>query len=94
MGTPNQVVLAELGRFPLMVQWGKLTARFWSRLVGMEDSRLLKQAFTLSLQLANQVPESLPAAHHPWTAHATQLFGALGINVDVQAPAAIEAAQV
>lgn len=93
-GTPSQVVLAEVGRFPLMVQWGKLTARFWSRLVAMDESRMLKQAFNLSLQMASQIPQALPVAHRPWVAHAAELFGALGIAVDMQAPAAVEAAQV
>jgi hypothetical protein len=55
------VVLAELGRFPMLVQWAKLTARFWSRMVSMDDGRIVKQAFKLNLQLATQIPASWPA---------------------------------
>lgn len=93
-GTPSVVVLAELGRFPLTVFWGKLMARFWSRLACMEDSRLTKKAFHLSLQLAARVPASWPAAHRPWAAQAVQLLGALGLPVNLQAPSTIHDAQV
>ena len=88
-GTPNQVVLAELGRYALAVHWGKLTARFWSRLACMEDGRLAKQAFMLSLQLANRVPASMPAAYHPWAAQAANMLSMLGFTSDLNAPTLI-----
>ncbi len=93
-GTPNMVVLAEFGRFPLTVMWGKLVARFWSRLVCMDDARLMKKAFNVSLQLAARVRASYPAAHRPWASQAVQLFGALGIPMDLQAPSTVGDAHV
>ena len=92
--TPTQVVLAEFGRFPLVTFWAKLMARFWSRLARMDDGRLTKQAFMLSVQLAGCTNGSLPVAHRSWASHAAGLFEALGIPVDLQAPAPVGEAQV
>ena len=92
--TPSQVVWAEVGRYPLLGFWAKLVARFWSRLACMDDCRLTKQAFNLSMQLASQVSASLPAAHRPWAAQVTGLFQALNIPVDLQAPTPVGDAEV
>lgn len=92
--TPTQVVLAETGRFPLVTFWAKLVARFWSRLVRMDDSRLTKQAFILNVQLACRSTRPLPVTHHPWASHVVGLLTALDIPIDLQAPAPVSEAQV
>lgn len=94
LATPTEVIYAELGRFQLSVQWAKLTARFWTRLVRMDDSRLVKQAFTLSLELAGRTPASLPVAHRPWAAHVGSFCEGLGMGVDLSAPTEIAAAEI
>jgi Reverse transcriptase (RNA-dependent DNA polymerase)/Endonuclease/Exonuclease/phosphatase family len=48
---PNEVLLAELGRFPLGFEWQKLILRFFNRLVELPQDRLLKQAFLESVLL-------------------------------------------
>ena len=40
------------------------------------------------------MPASMPAAHRPWAAHAAELFGALGVGVDLHAPTEIDAAEI
>ena len=92
--TPNEVVLAEMGRFSLSVKWAKLTARFWTRLVGMDDDRLLKQAFLLSLDLAGRVQASLPAAHRPWAAQVVDLFQSLGMTINTELPPEVSDTEV
>ena len=92
--TPTQVLLAECGRFPLVTSWAKLVARFWSRLASMDDSRLTKQAFIVNAQLALCAKRSLPAAHRPWVSQTAGLFEALGVPVNLHAPAPVSEAQV
>ena len=41
-GTPNVAVLAEVGRYPMVVKAAKHLCNFWNRLVEMEDERLVK----------------------------------------------------
>jgi hypothetical protein len=51
---PNEVVMIELGRFPLKFQWFKLIIRYFNRLVKMGDEdRLVKLAFRADLELPN-----------------------------------------
>ena len=38
-GTLNMAVLAEVGRYPLVVNAAKLLCKFWIRLVEMDDGR-------------------------------------------------------
>ena len=67
--TPNLLLLAEAGRFPLSMFWATLTARYWSRLADMAPGRLVRQAFEASLSLAQQpLPPSLGHAYRPWAA--------------------------
>ena len=50
----SAVVLAELGRWPLHVQWAQQTCRFWNRLLGMGEEgqqRLVYWAFQDNLAL-------------------------------------------
>ena len=44
-GTPNMALLAEVGRYPQVVNAAKLLCKFWNRLVGMDYGRLVMQAF-------------------------------------------------
>lgn len=44
--------------------------------------------------MADQLPQSLPKAYHPWAAHAIELFRALGMTIDVQDPPQTDAAQI
>ncbi len=53
-GTTSMAVLAELGRYPLYLSVARQLCRYWNRLVGMDDSRLVKQAFLESLALARR----------------------------------------
>ena len=92
--TPTEVVYAELGRFQLSVDWAKLIVRFWTRLVHMEESRLVKQAFILSLELAGRARANLPAAHRPWAAQVKSLFETLGLAVNLSASTEVNAADV
>ena len=47
-GTLNMVVLAEVGRYPMVVKAAKQLCTFWNRLVEMDDERLVKEAFLQS----------------------------------------------
>ena len=44
-------VLAEVGRYPLVVYAAKLLCKFWNRLLEMDDGCLVKQAFLHSAAL-------------------------------------------
>ena len=88
--TPNLLLLAETGRFPLSVFWATLTARYWSRLVDMAPGRLVRQAFEASLGLAQQpLPPSLGHAYRPWAAQVADVFESLGVAVCLQSPAGV-----
>ena len=88
--TPNLLLLAETGRFPLSVFWATLTARYWSRLVDMAPGRLARQAFEVSLGLAQQpLPPSLDHAYRPWAAQVADVFESLGVAVCLQTPAGV-----
>lgn len=72
----TDVVMAELGRFPLAVDAKLQLARFWNRLDALPGDRLVKCAFQESLRLS-----TLPAARGrlPWAA---EMAAALGIRID------------
>ena len=59
---PTNVLLAELGRFPLCFEWQKLILRFFNRLVELPQDRLLKHAFMESILLKLPWTESV----HSW----------------------------
>ena len=44
-------VLAEYGRRPLLVRWLQLSARFWGRVRGMDEGRLVREAMTANIEL-------------------------------------------
>jgi hypothetical protein len=53
--TPNFLVLAEFGRFPLACYWARLVFAFWRRVEFMGDERpLLRAAVRDSMQLAEE----------------------------------------
>ena len=87
--TPSLVVLAELGRFPLWVEWAQATARFWSRVACVDEGRLLKRAFTLSCQLASRGGDTQPPAFRTWASHAAAFLQYLGLEADLQAPSPV-----
>ena len=45
------IVLAGVGRYPLVVKAAMLLCKFWNRLVEMDDGRLVKQALLHSAAL-------------------------------------------
>ena len=79
--TPTLVVLAELGRFPLVSFVGKLAASMWRRLVLMEEERLVKKAFNASLALARQQGGAAAGKGSSWVAHMAAFFEEIGLNV-------------
>ena len=74
----TDIVMAELGRFPLAVDAKLQLARFWNCLNDLPDDRLVKFAFKESLRLS-----TLPAVRGrvPWAA---EMAAALGIRIDGQ----------
>ena len=72
----TDVVMTELGRFPLAVDAKLQLARFWNRLDALPGDRLVKCAFQERLRLS-----TLPAARGrvPWAA---EMAAALGIRID------------
>jgi len=40
--TPNLIVMAELGQYPMLCHMAKLAIRFWMRLEHLDESRLVK----------------------------------------------------
>jgi hypothetical protein len=72
--TPTLVVLAEVGRFPLVSFVGKLAASMWRRLVLMEEDRLVKKAFNASLALAWQQGGAAAGKGRSSVAHMAAFF--------------------
>jgi len=86
-GTTGDVVLAEVGRFPLRATVAKLLGNFWNRLVTMEDTRLVKAAFECSLELAQQQTSSQRSSGQAtWTWQVASFLCALGADCDVGNP--------
>ena len=70
--TPSAVVLAELGRYPLMVLATVQVCRYWNRLLAMDDTRLVRLAFSESVRLAALPTRS--AVRAPWAAQVASLL--------------------
>ena len=51
--TPESVVLRELGRYPLMVQYYKKFIAYWLKILYMDDTRYPKRLYLMLLQLEN-----------------------------------------
>lgn len=69
---PSAVVLAELGRYPLMVLATVQVCKYWNRLLAMGSDRLVHLAFLESVRLA-----ALPTRHAvraPWAAQVASLL--------------------
>lgn len=78
-GTPNDVVLGELARFPVAHAAVLLTCRFWNRLVDMPAARLTKQAFLENVALAGR--DSAPRARC-WAAQVVSVLDFMQPIVD------------
>ena len=70
--TPSAVVLAELGRYPLTVLATVQVCRYWNRLLAMDDTRLVRLAFSESVRLAALPTRS--AVRAPWAAQVASLL--------------------
>ena len=62
-GTPNIAVLAEVGRYPLVVNAAKLLCKFLNRLVEMDNDRLIKQVSCAALHWGS-APAPTPITSH------------------------------
>ena len=71
-GTPNMVMLAEVGRYPLVGYAAKMLCKFWNRLVEMEDG---EASFSAKCRVSARCPLSRSASSH--TSWAAQLAKAL-----------------
>ena len=77
-------VLAEIGRYPLVVNAAKLLCKFWNRLVEMDDGRLVKQAFLLS---AAPGPRTRCNSNHKsWAGQVDLFLSATGMPYDLSSP--------
>lgn len=93
--TPNSVVLAETGRYPLAAHWGKLVARYWNRLVGLPDSRVTKWAFLEQMELFRARGWAGGVARQPWGAQVVGYLESLGQHPIVDGmPQAVNSAGV
>ena len=91
-GTPNMAVLAEVGRYPMVVRAAKHLCNFWNRLVEMDDERLVKQAF---LQSAVLGPLTRPnSAHKSWAGQFESFLAALGMPCDLINPRSVNVSAV
>ena len=87
-GTPNMAVLAEVGRFPLLIFSAQLLCKAWNRMVSMEDDRLVKQAFRVSAALAAR---AAPGATPPtWAGQVAGFITSMGMPCDLSAPQRVD----
>lgn len=91
-GTPNMSVLAEVGRYPLVVFAAKMLCNSWNRLVEMDNGRLVKQAFLLSAALGPLTRSS--STHKSWAGQVALFFTALGLPCDLRAPQTVNVSAV
>jgi hypothetical protein len=73
--TPSAVVLAELGRYPLMVLATVQVCKYWNRLLAMGNGRLVRMAFLESVRLA-----ALPTRHAIRASWAAQVASLLAVT--------------
>ena len=73
--TPSAVVLAELGRYPLMVLATVQVCKYWNRLLAMGNDRLVHLAFLESVKLA-----ALPTRHAVRASWAAQVASLLAVT--------------
>ena len=74
ISTPNKIVLCEVGRLPLAFTKWKLIVKYWDRLLGMDENRLLYKAFQSSISLHSQ-------GHTTWVTHFISNASKIGLNV-------------
>ena len=83
-GTPSMAVLAEVGRYPLRVSAAVVMLKYWNRLVGMGEERLVKQAFLESVAVAQTLASN--SIIKPWAGQVASLLASLGMPQDLRAP--------
>jgi hypothetical protein len=91
-GTPNMAVLAEAGRYPLVVAAAKSLCSFWNRMVEMDDGRLVKQAFLQSAAMGPLTRSN--SAHKSWAGQVASFLAALGLPCDLSAPRSVSVSAV
>ena len=91
-GTPSMAVLAETGRYPLVVTAAKQLCTFWNRLVRMEEGRLVKLAFMQSAALGSCTRAN--STHKSWAGQVATFFHLLGLPCDLSAPCTVDVAAV
>ena len=91
-GTPNMAVLAEVGRYPLVVKAAKLLCNFWNRLVEMDDGRLVKQAFLHSAALGPLTRSN--SNHKSWAGQVGKFLSAIGMPCDLSSPQTVSVSAV
>lgn len=72
-GTPVDVMLAEVGLYPLRVDIMCNLARFWNRFVEMDGGRLAKQAFVHNVGLMPDAPRQ-NQLRSPWASQMVHLL--------------------
>ena len=91
-GTANMAVLAEVGRYPMVVKAAKHLCNFWNRLMDMDDERLVKQAFLQSAVLGPLTHSN--SAHKFWAGQVVPFLAALGMPCDLIAPQSVNVSAV
>ena len=91
-GTPSMAVLAEVGRYPLVVTAAKQLCTFWNRLVEMDDGRLVKLAFLQSAALGPLTRSN--STHKSWAGQVASFFHSLGLPCDLRTPRTVDVGAV
>jgi hypothetical protein len=77
--TPTDVILAEVGKYPIWFSFAKSVTRFWARLTDMPNDRLVKIAFHTSIKLG-EMQQHLPVKRRSWAGQAQAFFTDLGLQ--------------
>lgn len=75
--TSSLLVLSETGRMPLVTEWARQIARFVSRLLSLDDSRVAKKYFLDSLELASS-GAAAGRGRQCWADEVRQILTSLG----------------
>ena len=85
-------VLAEVGRYPLVVNAAKLMCKFWNRLVEMDDGRLVKLAFLHSAALGPRTRSN--SNHKSWAGQVDLFLSAIGMPCYLSPPRIVSVSAV
>ena len=91
-GTPNMAILAEVGRFPLLIFSAQMVCKAWNRLISMENDRLVKQAFKASAALAARATPSSRSS--TWAGQVARFITSTGVPCDLAAPQPVDVTAV